>query len=290
MFQRPNGSYTARVKGPDGKQHRVTGSTIAEVKTARAKLQTELANGSHFTESRTPFRVYALDWIDTYQGRTKTRIKADSKAAYRTALLAHAIPFFGSRPMCEIRSPDIKRFYKALSDRTVTAQRDGVSVRRSVSDSTVRLYMAPVKALFATAFEDGLIARNPCAGVRSVEVRDAEGDDDHGRTIRALTDEELARVIEAAPPDWRLLIELLAQTGLRIGEALCCPVARRGRRPAPCSATPVLRKNRQAQEQVRDAHHPPIARPRHGAVAGPEGRSVERRQRSRVLHDGSACG
>lgn len=73
-----------------------------------------------------------------------------------------------------------------------------------------------MKALLATAHEEGLIRTNPAAGLRL------------GRTVamapvketRALNDEEVVRVLHEVPERHRLLIELLAQTGLRISEAL----------------------------------------------------------------------
>ena len=85
---------------------------------------------------------------------------------------------------------------------------------RGVSANTVRLAFAPVRALFATALEEGAIQRNPCSGIRLSNA--VPGD----MRAKALTEGELAALIAAVPKQWRLLIELLAETGLRIGEAL----------------------------------------------------------------------
>jgi hypothetical protein len=61
--------------------------------------------------------------------------------------------------------------------------------------NTVRLRVAPLKALFATAFEEGLIRSNPSAGLRL------------GRTLaeaplketHALAEGELRRVLDQVP-------------------------------------------------------------------------------------------
>jgi integrase len=69
-----------------------------------------------------------------------------------------------------------------------------------------------VRALFATALEDGVIRSNPCAGIRLAGGTTPE------RHVRGLTEEELSRVLAEVPAQWRLLVRTLSQTGLRIGE------------------------------------------------------------------------
>ena len=89
--------------------------------------------------------------------------------------------------------------------------------KRPVSRSTVRLALAPLRALFATAVEDGVIRSNPCTGIRLPNVPEPE---EEQRGPKALTEEELAALLDASPPRWRLLFAFLAETGLRISEAV----------------------------------------------------------------------
>jgi integrase len=86
-----------------------------------------------------------------------------------------------------------------------------------VSPNTVRLAIAPVRALLATAFEEGLIRSNPAAGVRIAQRVEEDADADRAK---ALTEDELRALVEATPEEWRLLVEFLAQTGVRISESL----------------------------------------------------------------------
>lgn len=72
--------------------------------------------------------------------------------------------------------------------------------------------MAPVRAMFATAVDDGLVRANPCAGLR------LPGGGSVDRTARALTEDELQRLVAEVPERWRLVVRFLSQTGLRIGE------------------------------------------------------------------------
>ncbi|MEA2226482.1 MAG: hypothetical protein QOF04_112, partial [Solirubrobacteraceae bacterium] len=76
--------------------------------------------------------------------------------------------------------------------------------------------IAPVRALLATAVEEGLIRSNPAAGIRlavPVELDEEE-------RAKALTEEQLRAFLDELPGEWRLFFEFLAHTGLRIGEAV----------------------------------------------------------------------
>jgi len=69
--------------------------------------------------------------------------------------------------------------------------------------------------MLACAFEEELIRRNPAANVRLARPQTDMDDDPRAK---ALTEAELGRLVGKIPEDDRLPVELLAQTGLRIGE------------------------------------------------------------------------
>ena len=78
--------------------------------------------------------------------------------------------------------------------------------------------MAPVRLILAQAFEDGLIPRNPAAGIR-VQARRADYDA-LGARERGLTRDELERLVAAVDdPADQLLVRFLAETGLRFSAA-----------------------------------------------------------------------
>jgi len=72
--------------------------------------------------------------------------------------------------------------------------------------------------LLATAVEEGMIRTNPAAGLR-LFVQRGEGEAREG-DVKALTEEELLRLLAEIPGEQRLFFEFLAQTALRIGEAI----------------------------------------------------------------------
>ena len=128
------------------------------------------------------------------------------KIAYRRALELHAIPSFERFRLCDIEQPDVRRFVAHLQDNGLTA-------------TSVRKYTAPLKAMFATAVEDGDLDRNPTLGVRINGRRSHDGQE-HEQQAKAMTRMELAAVLAALEDRWRLPFELLAHTGLRISELL----------------------------------------------------------------------
>src|SRR5262249_22136425 len=88
---------------------------------------------------------------------------------------------------------------------------------RGLAPGSVRNLLAPVRALLATAFEEGLIRSNPAAGLRIVQrVEVAESE----QRAKALSEEELRALLYEIPAEWRLFFEFLGHTGLRIGEAV----------------------------------------------------------------------
>jgi integrase len=119
-------------------------------------------------------------------------------------------------PLSEIRAQDLGEFAAWVASRP--NRRDP---GRPLSANTVRLALVPVKLALATAHQEGLIRSNPAHGLRLAHAMarsQAGADDDPAR--KALTDDELRRLIAALAPEWRLFVRLLAETGLRISEAV----------------------------------------------------------------------
>jgi integrase len=159
------------------------------------------------------FVEYAQEWIATYQGRTYRGIRPETLADYRRDLGLEkdggligdgAMAFFGRMTLAAIEPRDVKRYAAELA-------------ARGLAPGSVRNVLAPVRALLATAFEDGLIRSNPSAGLRIVQRVQAEA---HEPRAKALTEEELRALLDEVPEEWRLFFELLAHTGVRIGEAV----------------------------------------------------------------------
>jgi integrase len=197
--------YVYVYRDPNGRQCKRSTRTLSEARAARSAALADIRRGEYRALSNISFSDYASTWIDTYGGRTRRGITDTTRADYRRVVERELIPFFGARRLAEIEPIDIKRFAQRLGG-------------RGLARNTVRLALAPLKALLATAVEEGLIRSNPAAGLRNLLPMPPSGAVDE--PPKALTEEELARLLDAIPPDWRLFFEFLAHTGLRIGEAV----------------------------------------------------------------------
>ena len=185
-----------------GRQVKRFAKTLAEARAMKASLRADVARGDYREESRLTFAEYASQWLDTYHGRTDRGIRPATLADYRRTMERDAIPFLGRLRLREVEPRHIKQYRERVAS-------------RGVSPNTVRLALAPVRALFATALEEGAVRSNPTVGVRVAGRVAVDADADRPK---ALTEDELARILGNVPDRWRLVLELLAQTGLRIGE------------------------------------------------------------------------
>jgi len=207
IFKR-GASYVAVYRDPNGRQRKAFAKTLKEARRLKAAKTTDVNRGEHRELSQETFAAYAPTWIEAYAGRTRRGLLADTRDDYRKALERHAIPFLGRLRLSEIEPRDIKALAKEIGD-------------QGVSQRTVTLALAPVKALLADAFEEGLIRSNPGAGVRIfVQPESEQSGEEEEEEVRALEPEQLERLLAELPAEWRPFYGFLAETGLRIGEAI----------------------------------------------------------------------
>jgi integrase len=182
---------------------------LRAAKRHREELQTDARRGQIAGPSER-FDRYARAWVDSYAGRTSRGLREATRADYREQLERYAIPHFGKQRLDEITPTDVRDFIRVL------AKRKSDKTKMPLARNTIRLALSPVKALLATARDDGLIPTNPAAGVRLV-VSDAS---EPRAKVGAWSPAELAGIVTKLPERWRLFACLLAETGLRIGEAV----------------------------------------------------------------------
>lgn len=207
------GRYAVVFRDPSGRQRKRSARTLAEARALKATLTADVRRGEYRELARVGFADYACEWIVTYAGRTSRGIRPETLADYRRDLGLDAegeplgdgaVAFFGRTRLAEIEPRHVKQYAKALAE-------------RGLSPGSVRNALAPVRALLATAFEEGLIRSNPSAGLRISQRIEEDGQEPR---TKALTEEQLGALLEKVPDDWRLFVEFLAHTGLRIGEAV----------------------------------------------------------------------
>ncbi len=204
--------YVVVFRDTAGKQRKRSARTLAEARATKAALTADVKRGEYVEEARITFAAYAASWIESYGGRTARGVRPRTVRDYRRALGLDeqgeptgkgAVAFFGRMPLGTIRPQDVKRYAETLA-------------ASGAARNTIRLALAPVRAMLADAFEESVIRANPAARLRlGRSVASAPVKETH-----ALTEDEVVRVLGEVPERDRLLCEALAQTGLRISEAL----------------------------------------------------------------------
>lgn len=186
-----------------GKQVKKSCRTMAEARTVKAELTADVARGEYRSESRQTVRDYFDTWIKTYTGRTGRGIRPETLEEYRRDLEAHVLPTLGRYKLGELTPQHVKRVATKLAE--------------SKAPNTVRLAIAPLRAMMATALEEGLIRSNPCTGIRLPQRVQADQEEERAK---ALSEDELRNLIEKVPKEHRLFVTLISHTGLRISEAV----------------------------------------------------------------------
>lgn len=183
-----------------GRQHKAAYRTLAEAREAKGHRDA----GERRPSTRAGFDDYAREWLENYRGRTARGVGDRTLTTYRSALLGRAVPFFSGYRLAEVEPPDVRRYIAELE-------------AEGLAPSTVRRELAPLRAMYATALEDGAVRTNPTTGVR---VSGSRHDEEEEPRAKALTREQLAGFLAEVPDEWRLFFELLAHSGLRVSEAI----------------------------------------------------------------------
>jgi len=143
------------------------------------------------------------DAADAWWGVRVVRLRPATQSAY-SANLVHLRKQFGGFRMADITPADVAAF--------VASQQ-----RAGLKGWTIRGHLTTFSAIFRYAARHlGLVARNPVSMLDRVERPGVEDE----RPKRVLNANELRRLLDAVDRPYRLIFELAAETGCRLGEAL----------------------------------------------------------------------
>ncbi len=153
-------------------------------------------------------RQYAALWINENSAHG-WGWKKSTRQNYESILRNHLLPEFGDLPLTDIKRRHVRVW---LADK---ARRDGLSTK------TVKNLHRALSSMLSSAVTDEYLEINPIKGTRDVLPRVRV----ERRPPKAWTPDQMQRLLDAAhelceSDDQILLFELLAATGLRIGEAV----------------------------------------------------------------------
>lgn len=196
--KRPDGMWRARIKvvGDDGREREIAQHFARKVDGEQwlAKMHGDLDRGEFVDRRRgqVTFKQYAERWREAQVHREATRVKVEG--IYRL----HVYPTFGERRLASIRTTEVQAWVRKL---------EADLGPRSI-DNAYRY----LKAVFAAAVTDQVIAKTPCVGVRLPKAPP--------RLVVPFTPEQVAALIANTPDRYRAAIVVGAGTGVRLGELL----------------------------------------------------------------------
>lgn len=190
-------SFTGMYEGPDG--NRRSAGTFASRRAAlRAAQREEQAVREGRWRDRSLGDITFAAYVENSWLPSK-HLEVTTRAAYRSNLDRHFLPFFGSRPMA--------RILPSLVQEWVTKATVGGLAPRSV-----RKYHVMLHSIFERAVRDQLILINPCEHTELPKII--------ARRTRTLTPEEFGRLVAAIPERHRLMVSTAIETGMRWGELI----------------------------------------------------------------------
>lgn len=200
LKKRNDGRYKATYTY-NGKRHYFYGSTRNEAIAKREAYILALKKAPNMDAS-----VTLSDWLDEYLSDAKTRVSRATYASYESIVRVHLKPGLGNYPCEDIQPHMIRDFMSGKLE-------SGSSTR------TVEYMYTVLKAALTQAVNDGLLYRNPAAGVRKPTVKK--------RSATVLTLPQLKQLLNTIDddPEYFRLIYLTASTGLRREEVLALQIS-----------------------------------------------------------------
>lgn len=206
IYKRGN-RYTVAYR-VNGHQKWESARTLKDALQIKRRREADRDAGEYFEASREMFEVYAVEWVERYQGNGRRGFSEPTRDDYRRDLARYAYPKLGSTALAAITPRDIANWIAWLCDEDEQGQ--------ILADATVRRIVSPVRSCLSNARREGLIRSNPVDGA----VLPYRPKVEEEPKSRAMTREELYTFLTIVPAKWKPMFRLLAATGLRWSELI----------------------------------------------------------------------
>jgi integrase len=200
ITKRPDGQWRARYRDSVGKEHARHFGRKIDAQQWLDTVTTAVQTGMYVDPGlgRITVGEWAQKWIDG-----QAHLKPSTAERYRGILAVHVLPRWGTVRLADVAHSDVQSWVSTLG--------------LSSAPATVRKTFRVLSLILALAVKDGRLARNPAAGVNLPRVATPER--------RFLTHGQVQALADAAG-EYRLVVLMLAYTGVRFGELAALRVKR----------------------------------------------------------------
>jgi integrase len=193
--------WRARYRNPENRSRSQTFARRATAERFLTSVEHQKLTGTYIDPSAG--RVTLRQWWERYRGETPKR--ATTAARDRAAMTRWWLPALGDRQVAALTPAMVRGVVDAM-------------VAATLAPATVRTNYGVIRAVLAAAVEGDLIGRSPCRGIKMpAENRDRP---------RFLSADELGRLAEAIPVEYRPMVYVAGVLGLRWSEVVGLRVGR----------------------------------------------------------------
>lgn len=192
VAKRPDGQWRARYRDEAGREHSRHFARKVDAQRWLDETTAAVVTGQYVDPrlGRTTFATYYAEWAERQVWEWNTR---------KNMNLAVTSCIFADVPLSRLRRSHVEQWVKAMSTAGLAA-------------GTIRTRVNNVRSVLRAAVRDRVVASDPSEGV--VLPRDRRRD----AAMVLPTVEQLASILEAAPPPFAPFVALAAFAGLRLGE------------------------------------------------------------------------
>jgi integrase len=190
--------YDFRGRLPSGKVHNRTFRTKALAREYEARFIAQRAQGMGLLDAELAKMSFGA-WADRVSSAEVEWKRLKTRSRDASVLRRHLRPALGDLRLNAIRQHDVQGLVNHW-------------VRCGLQPSTIRTYYAVLRAIMQVAVDSGAIARNPADRVKLPRLK--------RRDPGVLSPNEILAIADQVGPRWRALILVMAELGLRWGEAI----------------------------------------------------------------------
>lgn len=203
--QKPNGTYYYNWTDKNRKRHFVYAKTLAELRQKECEIEEAVNDYAANQPANIRLNDMFSRWLEYKRG-----LKRNTESHYIWMYDTYVSCNFGKRYIKDIRKSDVRIFYNYLYEKV------------NLSLSTIENIHTVMRQIFDLAVDDEIIIKNPCDNIlkdmkRINDARSAK------RTAMTVTQQvKFLKFVQSheVMGHWYPLLYVLANTGLRIGEAI----------------------------------------------------------------------